>query len=612
MCGIVGIWKKDQLVSIDEIEVFRDTLRHRGPDEKGVYIDKKSNLGFGHRRLAILDLSSQGAQPMRGNSGQTWVVYNGEIYNFQELRQCASKWGYNFHSHTDTEVILAYYERYGLEFVQFFRGMFAIAIWDANQQKIILVRDRVGIKPLYYYWDYRTFAFASECRAFQALDSFDKRLDVSAIYDFLFYQYIPPPKSVYAKIRKLPAATMLVFDVIRQRIATRRYWQLPTQSTSDSSTRNIKENIEALLKDSIECHLVSDTPVGAFLSGGIDSSAIVYFMSQHKPSLRTFTVDFDFGHKSEAKEASEFSRFLHLDHRILKMSGDSFIEFTNQFVDIYDEPFGDTSGLPTFAVSSLAHESVKVVLSGDGGDELFGGYIRSLADVGGNKRSGWLSRIAARTLSALPTKHGEKHLFALLNSSQRILEASAWFRSGQKSLFLNRGALENHIPNDYDDFWFLRQHLPSTNDPIRNRLYLDFQTWLPEKMLTKVDRASMANSLEVRTPLLDHMLVEYVFSLPSKYTWHPIHGGKWIVKEILNHRVPKELLHRPKKGFSVPLNEWLKYNGSFWQQGVRSSRIYREGILSKSLFNFADTRSPLTKWMLLNLSMWSNRYSWSL
>jgi len=293
------------------------------------------------------------------------------------------------------------------------------------------------------------------------------------------------------------------------------------------------------------------------------------------------------------------------------MHGESFDVFTSRFVDVYDEPFGDTSGLSVYAASALARANVKAALSGDGGDELFGGYIRSRADVGSRTGLTFLSRLTAKALATLPTKRGERHLLTLLSSHDRILATPAWLHAGQKRMFIPFDLLKEHIYSDYDDFWFFRKHLLTTDDPIRNRLYMDFNTWLPEKMLTKVDRASMANSLEVRVPLLDYKLVEYVFSLPSHFAWHPRRGGKWILKEILRNRVPDSLLRRPKQGFSIPLSEWLDRKPELWKSRVRQSRFYREGILSRHLFSLADTRSPATKWILMNLAMWSDRYNWS-
>jgi len=614
MCGIVGLWNLDDRISPDDVASMRDTLAHRGPDAAGLRIDAEANVGFGHRRLSILDLSDAGAQPMTSDSGRTMIVLNGEIYNYRDLREEALAWGCSFRSHSDTEVVLAYYERFGISCLERFRGMFALALWDRSERVLHLVRDRVGIKPVYYYWDGRTFAFASECRAFQALDRFERRLDVTALYDYFTYQYIPPPKTIFRNVRKLEAGTMLTFEPDERRIRTARYWTLPDVGTGTVEPDEAIDRADAMVREAIEYHLVSDVPVGTFLSGGLDSSTVTALAAQHLPGLNAFTVDFDVAHRSEAGDAAVLAEHLGLNHHIVRMEGREFEAFSERFVDIYDEPFGDTSGLPTYVVSALAAGKVKVALSGDGGDEVFGGYVpmfRRLVDDGGAVAR--FPGLTSRALYHLPVKFGARFLQMRLPAAQRVQESPVYLRSGQKRPFFSTEALHDyHIGRDYDDTWFFTRNLDRSGDPIRDRMALDFYTWLPEKMLTKVDRASMANSLEVRVPLLDHRLVEFMFSLPRDCQWNPERGAKWVLRGVLDRHVPPELTRRPKRGFTIPLNEWLGDSRDFWSERLRSSRIVREGVLSQRKLPYADTRSPLTRWLLLNIALWSDRYSWSL
>ncbi len=614
MCGIVGIWKKDARVEPGELAELRDSLAHRGPDAADAYIDIGANLGLGHRRLSILDLSAAGSQPMRTPDGRIHIVLNGEIYNFRELRAEAEGWGYRFVSHTDTEVVLAFYERHGIASLERLRGMFALAIWDTRRGVLHLVRDRVGIKPLYYYWDGRTFAFASESRAFQTLPCFDRSLDVSALYDYFTYQYIPSPKSIFARVRKLEAGGRLEFEPSALRLDLRRYWTLPELGLEEQSDADVTARVDGLLEDAVRSHLVSDVPVGAFLSGGLDSSTVVALASRYISGLSAFTVDFDVRSRSEGEDAAKLAGHLGLDHRIVTMPGEEFARLAEKFAEIYDEPFGDTSGLPTLAVSALARSSVKVALSGDGGDEVFGGYVpiyRNL--ICDDPGMPLLSGMAGRALYGLPTKLGARMLQRNLRHGDRVRESPVFLRSGQKRLFFSRSLLGDHgLGSDYDDTWYFRRDLSTAADPIRQRMLLDFHTWLPEKMLTKVDRASMANSLEVRVPLLDHPLVEYMFSLPTRFHWNAVDGPKWVLRRVLDSHVPPEVTRRPKRGFSIPIHEWTGAHRGYMNERIMESRLMREGIFSRGRLRFADTRSPLTRWLLLNAAVWSDRYKWTL
>ncbi|MBK8910016.1 MAG: asparagine synthase (glutamine-hydrolyzing) [Chlorobi bacterium] len=617
MCGIVGLWKKNERITQSEIELMRDTMIHRGPDGAGCYIDTVNNVGFGHRRLSIIDLSDAGVQPMMNNKEDIIVVFNGEIYNYRALRQESESWGYKFNSATDTEVIIALYERYGIDCLQHFRGMFSFALWDVKQQRLLLARDRLGIKPLYIYNDGSAFAFSSELRGFQPLNFFNKKIDVSALFDFFSYQYIPSPKSIFCHVRKLMAGHYAVFSTITRQLTVAPYWKLPeSQNELQLSTPQIIDRVDELIKDAVRSHLVSDVPVGAFLSGGMDSSTIVTMASKYKSNLTTFTVNFNSKNKiDEGNNARELADFLHLHHNILTLKGNDFEHFTDRFAEIYDEPFSDTSGIPIYEICGAAARSVKVALSGDGGDEIFGGYVQNYMPLlDHSRRYSWIAGMAQKIMHTLPTKFGSSILYNQLSLQQRIIESTLLLRWGQKRMIFNRDVLRqsNINPRRYNDAWRFSdfQDVDDVNY-VRKRIEMDVLAWLPEKMLTKVDRASMAQSLEVRVPLLDHKLVEFIFQLPSLYQWHPTRGGKWVLREVLSNYVPASVINRPKQGFSVPLNEWRQQVGSRWFDRVRESRIVRDGVFSWPGIKMADTRSVLVQWMIVNVAVWSDKYSWS-
>ncbi|GBD06282.1 Asparagine synthetase [glutamine-hydrolyzing] 1 [bacterium HR21] len=608
MCGIAGIWRRHAPVEAAELRALCAALRHRGPDGEGIWVHPSGKLGFAHRRLAIVDLSAAAAQPMQSPSGRTCVVYNGEIYNFRELRQQAAARGWCFRSESDTEVILALYEQRGIAALEALRGMFAFALWDEAQQRLWLVRDRLGIKPLYYYWDGACFAFGSEVGVFPRLHDFDARLDATALWDFLSYHYIPPPKSIYARVRKLEAGNWLCVDVQAGILRQHRYWHLPEPDEEPRELCRAESELDALLSEVVTEHLVADVPVGAFLSGGVDSSLVVAYARRRQP-LRVFTADFDVAAKSERASAEAVAQALGVPQRVVRLTAQEFFPSVEQFVRTYGEPFGDASGIGVLALSRVARAEVKAVLSGDGGDELFAGYLRSAADFGAGRFPLRSARLVPWILRELPSLRGQRWLRALLPARQYVLQLPIWMMRGQKQRIF-APELVAALRSGYDDCWFLRQFLQEGLSLLRQRLVLDLQTWLPEKMLVKVDRASMSVGLEVRVPLVDHRLVEWVCRVPEQLLWQPQRGGKWLLKRLLERELPAELVYRPKKGFSIPLRQWMQQIG--WQERVRCSRFWREGIFSRHLFRRADLRSPVTQFLLLVLAVWSDEHPWTL
>lgn len=552
MCGLVGgnnsNWHYDTAV---------EALSHRGPDSMCVQTSEGLTLGFA--RLAVQDVSAAGDQPMSGPTHPSArLVFNGEIYGHERLRRQLTRAGQTFRSNSDTEVVLNAWRHWGPEFVDHIDGMFALAIHDARTQRILLYRDRAGIKPLYYFFDGHNFAFASELKALRALcGDASFQTDETALYDFFTYGYVPTPKSLFRNVSKLPPASCLVFDARRKKIESiSRYWELPVGNPSSDTLEEAAARARELLRESVREQLVADVPVGCFLSGGIDSSIVTAEAASAKPDVETFSVGFDDPAHSETQYARQVAEAFDTRH-----SQSTFRRLpTARQMDVlhalYDEPFADTSAFPTSQVSELARRSVTVALSGDGGDELFGGYrwyhrYARIMRFGATRLAGpsdWLEDLHARQpAGSLRRKIAGAASMACADPIAlyaRMLGAPAKRER-------RRWAAELGLPRDYDDFWHFRPHW-RPDLPIRTRLqYLDFHTYLPDDILTKVDRASMAHALEVRVPFLKRELVEFAFSLPEKIRFA---GGqpKGLLKHAYRQILPADILRRSKKGFSIP------------------------------------------------------------
>jgi asparagine synthase (glutamine-hydrolysing) len=558
VCGVVGVWRPS---GVDEAELraMNDRLAHRGPDDAGIQL-VDARVGFGHRRLSIVDLSAAGHQPMCNEDGTVWVTYNGEVYNQASLRPQLERAGHTFRSHSDTEVIVHAYEEWGDECVRRLDGMFAFAIWDGRRRRLLLARDRLGIKPLYWYAADGVFAFASELKALAGMTGARLPLDETALYDFLTYLYVPTPKTPYTTVRKLPPAhTMVVTDAGPDE--PRSYWDV------DFSTITVRREVDAIegvrshLTRAVDAHMMSDVPLGSLLSGGVDSSAVTLLATRFTPKqLKTFSIGFDVEAHSEVTWARLAADRGHTDHHERTVALASARDALATIDGLYDEPFADGSAIPTRAVCVLARETVKVVLSGDGGDEVFGGY-------------GWYTRQLRRARFPHVPSIVRRHLPVLLERSrlmklrgvptlvdglrdpiERHVVAMGGFTRAQKERILSPAAWRRY--RDYDDYWVFRRHWRD-DLPLMSRLqYLDLKTYLPDDILTKVDRASMSVALEVRPPLLDHHLVEYVASIDPEIRTP---GGrlKHIFKRAVEGIVPEEILGRAKKGFSIPLASWI-------------------------------------------------------
>jgi asparagine synthase (glutamine-hydrolysing) len=590
-------------------------LQHRGPDALGKWVEEHNMLALGHRRLAIQDVSDAGAQPMASRSGRYRIVYNGEVYNFRELQTDLMQSGYQFRGHSDTEVILAAIEQWGLrEAVTRFVGMFAFALWDGAERQLNLVRDRIGEKPLYYGMGDRAFLFGSELKALKACPGWRPEIDRQALTLLMRYNYVPTPYSIYEGIKKLPPGSIVTIKQDGDAIAVgepERYWSIADRWDQCRAEAVVKEpgaaedELDRLLHQSVQNQMIADVPLGAFLSGGVDSSLVVAIM-QHiaEQPVKTFTIGFHEPGYDEAPYAKAVARHLGTDHTELYLNADEARDVIPQLPEIYDEPFSDSSQIPTYLVSRLAREHVTVSLSGDGGDELFGGYNRYVWGRRIWRNIGWMPASARRYLA-----HGLKSLSpgawdrgvapfnALLPQSKRqqrfgdklhkladVLAVGApsemyrmlishWKHPEQ--LVVNGIEPPTSLSGDTGEY--------GLGDLTERMMLWDMQAYLPDDILVKLDRAAMSVSLETRVPMLDHRLIEFAMGLPLDMK---IHGGqgKRLLRQVLYRYVPPELIERPKMGFGIPIDSWLRGPLKEWAGDLlQPDRLKREGYLQPEL-----------------------------
>jgi asparagine synthase (glutamine-hydrolysing) len=551
MCGFVGgtdpSW--DFTAALASIE-------HRGPDDGRLHLDGPVRVGF--RRLSIIDLDAAAMQPMFTDDGETWIVFNGEIYGFLGLRDELGKLGHNFRTQSDTEVLLRAYLEWGDGFIDHVDGMFAIALWDARDRKLRLYRDRPGIKPLYYYYDGRRFAFASELKAIEAaLDANDLQVDQTALYDFLGYRYVPAPKTLYRNCFKLPPAHGIVYDPDSGKLSDPApYWSVPVPaSPRDILVDEAGEELRSLIDESVRDQMISDVPLGFFLSGGVDSSTIVASASGLGANVSTFSIGFDSDEKSETPYAREVAALFGTQHHERMLSQAAAGDLLPHLKKWFDEPFADESAMPTYLVSKVARENVTVVLTGDGGDEVFGGY-RTYPRFQRYERLPSWPAVVDRLAYRLRQPFGRR---SAVTRTMKVLEIAfargpgLWGRIMHGMPETAKAGYREHfgIRGDYDDWWHYRKHWRD-DLPVRTRLQLvDFHTFMPGMVLTKVDRTSMAVSLEARVPFLARKIIEFSFALPEEIRYH---GGelKGILKYAYKDILPQNILFRRKKGFGIP------------------------------------------------------------
>lgn len=639
MCGLTGFLDLSRSTAEAALaaraRAMADALSHRGPDDAGVHVDAPAGLAIGFRRLAIIDLSPAGHQPMTSADGRWTVAYNGEIYNHRDLRAELEADGVALRGASDTEVMLEHVARRGvLETLPRLIGMFAIALWDARERQLWLIRDRLGIKPLYFGRQGDLALWGSELKALAAHPDFRPAVDRDAVDRFLRFNYVPGPRTIYEGVEKLPPGGWLRLDAAGGARAQGRYWRLADAADQEAPELGDEvgtlDALERLLSDAVARRMVADVPLGALLSGGIDSSTVVALMqaASDRP-VKTFTIGFDDQAFDEAAHAKRVAAHLKTDHTELRLDPAEARALIPSLPDWYDEPFADSSALPTYLVSRLARGQVTVALSGDGGDEIFFGYNRhaALAKLARLDRApAGLRRTAAKALEALgPT--GAARLARLLPEGRRPRQADdkaaklarALGREGTDARYLDlvsQWRAADGLVGPDDPAALLPQDAADGLDPAARAAALDALTYLPDDILTKVDRASMAVSLEARVPLLDHRVVEAAWRLPTAFKMKD-GVGKWPLRQILYRHVPRHLVERPKAGFAIPLGDWLRGPLREWAGDLLSeARLARRGFVEPAVVRtaWAEHLSGQGQgraealWGVLMLEAWAERW----
>ena len=619
MCGITGIFdiRGKREVSRDLLSRMNETQFHRGPDEGGMHIEP--GLGLGHRRLSIIDLSS-GQQPLFNEDRTVVVTYNGEIYNFPELTDELKRLGHLFRTHCDTEVIVHAWEEWGRSCVDRFRGMFAFALWDRNLETLFLARDRMGVKPLFYAkLDDGSFIFGSELKSLRIHPGLQREIEPSAIEDYFAFGYVPEPKTIYKKVYKLPPGYRMTIRRGEEQLIPEQYWDVSfaTQTTIDE--KQTQAELIERLEEAVRIRMIAEVPLGAFLSGGVDSSAVVAAMSRiSSDPVNTCSISFGDPKFNESEYASMVARQYKTVHRIEQVDPDDF-DLIDHLADLYDEPYADSSALPTYRVCELAKKQVTVVLSGDGGDENLAGYrryrwhtyeerMRSLLPFGVRRplfgmlgavypKADWAPKVlrAKSTFEAMArdTLEGYLHSVSILSNEMRSL------------LFTE--ALKRDL-GGYQAIEVFRRYARQapTDHPLSLVQYLDMKTYLPGDILTKVDRASMAHALEVRVPILDHQFVDWISQLPPGLKLKG-REGKYIFKKALEPYLPNEILYRPKMGFSIPLASWFRgplkqrVRDSILGDRMRDSGLFEQNYLETLINHHQSGRRDYSSsiWTLL-------------
>jgi len=631
MCGICGIVKAENGEPIPSslLSSMSQTIIHRGPDDEGILVEK--NVALGTRRLGIIDLEG-GHQPLPNEDGSIWVAHNGEVYNFPELREGLKSSGHSFKTQTDTETLVHSYEEWGEDFIHKLRGMFAFALWDGRQEKLLLVRDRIGIKPLYYtLLEDKTLVFGSELKAILAHPGVNRALEPKALDLFLTLEYVPAPFSIFKNIYKLPAGCFLIYK--RGEIKMKKYWDIEpredeVQEISSQTLAASMDRLYSLLKESIKLRLISDVPLGAFLSGGIDSSTIVGLMRELGTTpLKTFSIGFEDTSYNELNYARHVAQKFNTEHKEHLLQPQA-LELTEKLIRHLDEPFGDFSIFPTYLVSKVARSEVKVILSGDGGDELFGGYEHYQAQkVTQFFPSSHLLRRLNSLLKKFPPSSKKKGYWNKLRRYTQGFEHNPALRHLRWMMFLSREGKKDlyseTLVQELEGIQEISESEPFGEifealkrfDSMNGELYLDLKTYLPDDILVKVDRMSMAASLETRVPLLDHKIVEFAFQLPGKQKLLGLRT-KRIFKKTMERLLPRKNIYRSKEGFSIPIKHWLRNElKELMFDYLSEKRIKEEGLFNHDFINtmidaHLQGRENYSHqlWSLLVFEIWKENY----
>lgn len=642
MCGIVGYYTSQFTARYrDSLPQATKTLSKRGPDDSGLYFDDDNGVGLGHRRLSIIDLSPTGHQPMASLDGSRTIVFNGEIYNFSSVREELVACGHVFKGTSDTEVVLSAFIQWGPDCLDKFIGMFAFAIWDASKKELFIARDRLGIKPIYYCHTNNAFLFASELKALMAFAPFERQIDAASFHLYLHYQYIPAPRTIFENTFKLEPGSYLILS--NGKLAKKQWWTLPGMNPEPVLSNPMAEEdalaeLDYLLTQSVSDRLISDVPLGALLSGGIDSSIVVALMQKvNRDPVKTFSIGFKEEGYNEAPWAKKIARHLGTDHTELTVSSADALSVIPQLPETYDEPFADSSAIPTFLVSQLTREWVTVALSGDGGDEQFAGYVRywmtETMSKGLRRMPVCFRNQLKRHLSSLPISKLSRLYTTIRPCLPQRLQVENFQDKWQKvvaqltqtnlsELYRMTVCIWPHPDilkltglappsSSYEAVFDSTQHL----ETLRRLMLVDQHTYLPDAMLTKVDRASMAASLEVRVPLLDHRVVDFTSQLPASLCYRQ-GKGKYLLAKLLSKYVPQHLIDRPKMGFGVPIAQWLKKElKELVTDYLSPAHLGREGrfdplVVSHLIKEHMDgiNNHQHRIWVLLMWEMWRERW----
>ena len=589
MCGIVGHIKVSGKVDHTVFDRMRDALTHRGPDDADSHFFDGDSMALGHRRLSFLDLSAAGRQPMSNEDDTIWIVLNGEIYNYIELREILVKEGHQFKTQSDTEVILHGYEQWGIEVVNKLKGMFAFGLADTRMDKVYLVRDRFGIKPLYYCHNADGLIFASELKAILEDKTVKRGIDFSSFADYFVYRYIPSPKTIWKGISKVPPAFYLEYDIRSNYISKKEYWTLPF-GNKNIAEEELVSSFGAKLDSSVHIHARSDVPIGAFLSGGYDSSAIVYYLTSAGYKPETFSIGFDQWANSEHQYAAIVAERFGVPLSTT-MTDDSSRDILDIMPQVYDEPIADISIIPTWMVSHLAVKKVKAVMSGEGADELLGGYT-------------WQKQFLVQNQRSLLEKAKSYFSSDSRTTVSYYAQAMAMGRFDRKELSeLFTSDYQQYIPDDTD--WFYKQNFDPGLSPLQSIQKMDIKCFMGELVLTKIDRASMANSLEVRVPFLDHELFETVLKANEKRYFKP-DVTKYLLFENIKKHLPEQILNRPKQGFVGPDSYYMDL--AFYKNILDGSMLVRDGVIRKEYY--LQLLADKEHWKLWKLSVMEKWYQY--
>lgn len=631
MCGIVGF--------IDNIKKSINTLNdmlkiqsYRGPDDRGLYFDEKNGVHFGHNRLSIQDLSSHGHQPFVSDCGNYIIVFNGEVYNFKAIRTELEDLGYKFISNSDTEVILYSYKEWGIKCIDKFIGMFAFAILDKVEDKLVLVRDRAGVKPLYYYIYEDQFMFSSEIKSFHKHPEFKKEQNFEVLPYFFQFGYIPAPYTIFKNCFKLEAGHYMELEINSLEFEITKYWDVTDFYLQEKFTKNedeIIEDIEKILDNAIDLRMVSDVPVGVFLSGGYDSSLVASILAKKQgKKINTFTIGFDDEKYNEAKHAKTIAEYLGTNHTEYYMKNSDMLDLVESLPFYYDEPFGDSSALPTMIVSKLARQSVTVALSSDGGDEAFCGYskyffLNKFQDIFSNSFKREVLKVGLNLFSENSVEYINKKLPKNLKQTnikdkytkfQRAINSSSLEEMFQNaSSYVDKNEIARFLKVIKNKELFKKWEKIGSIEFLNQMMAIDYKLFMNDDVLTKVDRATMSVSLEGREPLLDHRIIEYMARVPIDIKYKN-KQGKYLLRQVLYKYLPKEIVDKPKSGFQIPLNEWLRGELKplvlkYLDNSRLDENIFDIGEIERIKKRFFDGEDiGTTIWFILMYQMWKEKW----